>query len=57
MAVYMSCDNYYLAHSKGVRGVAVDALTMEVYSGSADSTVKVWLMCPVNSYANNLYDV
>lgn len=29
-----------------MRGVAVDALTMEVYSGSADHTVKVrvWLL-------------
>ena len=31
----------FLAHAKCVRGVAIDALTMEVYSGSADSTVKV----------------
>ena len=31
----------HAAHSKTVRGVAIDALTMEVYSGSADCTVKV----------------
>ena len=29
------------AHAKAVRGVAIDALTMEVYTGSADRTVKV----------------
>ena len=29
------------AHAKAVRGVAIDALTMEVHSGSADKTVKV----------------
>ena len=32
---------HHVAHSKTVRGVAIDALTMEVYSGSADCTVKV----------------
>lgn len=30
------------AHQKAVRGVAVDGMNMEVFSGSADSTVKVW---------------
>ena len=29
------------AHAKAVRGVAMDALTMEVYTGSADGTVEV----------------
>ena len=29
------------AHGGSVRGVAVDALNMEVFSGSADRTIKV----------------
>ena len=45
MLVYSACFSVYLlcvsAHAKAVRGVAIDALTMEVYSGSADKTVKV----------------
>ena len=33
------------AHSRPVRGIAVDALNMEVFSGSSDSTVKVGIAC------------
>lgn len=29
------------AHEKSVRGVAIDGLTMEVYTGAADHTLKV----------------
>ena len=29
------------AHSGCVRGVAIDAVNMEVFSGSADKTIKV----------------
>ena len=32
------------AHSKPVRGMAVDAVNMEIFSGSADSTLKVDLL-------------
>ena len=39
--VVMVCIVMCSAHEKCVRGVAIDALTMEVYSGSADSTLKV----------------
>ena len=35
---------YVTAHSKLVRGVAVDAVNMEIFSGSADSTIKVELL-------------
>lgn len=41
MSPFISVTLYLVAHSKAVRGVAVGALTMEVYSGSADRTVKV----------------
>ena len=37
----ISEKKFSVAHAKSVRGVAVDALTMEVYSGSGDRTVKV----------------
>ena len=37
----ITCFCNPIAHSKPVRGVAVDALNMEVFSGSSDSTIKV----------------
>ena len=35
---------FIVAHSKPVRGVAIDAVNMEVFSGSSDSTIKVQYM-------------
>ena len=43
-AVYLFFPFYVTAHSKPVRGVAVDAVNMEIFSGSADSTLKVDLL-------------
>ncbi len=36
-----SLPTFCIAHKGGVRGVAIDGLTMEVYSGAADRTIKV----------------
>ena len=40
-SVQCMCLGWRAAHLKSVRGVAVDNMNMEVFSGSADSTVKV----------------
>ncbi len=45
LQMFFTCDvilsHMHIGHSGPVRGVAVDSLNMDVFSGSGDGTIKV----------------